>query len=83
LLRQLAMVHQVISITHQPQIAAKAHHHYYVYKQENQGLINTRMRKLLPQERVDAIARMLSGEAITESALQIAREMVETPVVNS
>jgi DNA repair protein RecN (Recombination protein N) len=83
LLRHLAMGHQVISITHQPQIAAKAHHHFYVYKQENRGHINTRMRKLMPQERVDAIARMLSGEAITESALQIAREMVETPLANS
>jgi DNA repair protein RecN (Recombination protein N) len=83
LLRQLAIGHQVISITHQPQIAAKAHQHFYVYKQVNQGQINTRMRKLLPQERVDAIARMLSGEAITESALQIAREMVEQPAMNS
>jgi DNA repair protein RecN (Recombination protein N) len=77
LMKELAMGHQVISITHQPQIAARANAHFFVYKKETGGAIKTRMRKLDPNERVDAIARMLSGEALTEAALTTAREMVE------
>jgi DNA repair protein RecN (Recombination protein N) len=78
LMKQLSTNHQVISITHQPQIAAKADAHYFVYKQEASGAIKTRLRRLTDKERVDAIARMLSGEALTEAALATAREMVET-----
>jgi len=79
LLRSLASEHQVISITHQPQIAAKAHAHYFVYKQDNDGTVRTRMRRLDKMQRVEAIARMLSGEALTETARKIALEMVENP----
>lgn len=79
LLRSLASEHQVISITHQPQIAAKAHAHYFVYKQDIDGVVRTRMRRLDKTQRVEAIARMLSGEALTETARKIALEMVENP----
>lgn len=78
LMKQLSTNHQVISITHQPQIAARANAHYFVYKQEAAGAIKTRLRRLSEKERVDAIARMLSGEALTEAALATAREMVAT-----
>lgn len=77
LMKELANGHQVIAITHQPQIAARANTHFFVYKKETGGAIKTRMRKLDPNERVDAIARMLSGEALTEAAMTTAREMVE------
>ncbi len=77
LLKELANGHQVISITHQPQIAARADAHFFVYKSESAGSVKTRMRKLDNDERVNAIARMLSGEAITDAALTTAREMVE------
>lgn len=77
LMQNLANGHQVIAITHQPQIAARADAHFFVYKKETGGSIKTRMRKLDPDERVDAIARMLSGEALTDAARTIAREMVE------
>jgi DNA repair protein RecN (Recombination protein N) len=77
LMKQLASGHQVISITHQPQIAARADAHYFVYKQETAGSIKTRLRKLGKKERVDTIARMLGGEALTEAAMATAREMVE------
>jgi len=73
----LAQHHQVISITHQPQIAARAAAHYFVYKKEKDGRIKTKVRLLNDEERVDTIARMLSGEHISDSALQTAREMVE------
>lgn len=78
LMKQLATGHQVIAITHQPQIAARAHAHYFVYKKEANGAVKTRLRKLEPQERVDAIAQMLSGEVLSDSARKIAREMLET-----
>lgn len=78
LMKELSDNHQVIAITHQPQIAARAHTHYLVYKQEANGAVKTRLRKLDEAQRVEAIARMLGGEALTDSARQIAREMVET-----
>jgi DNA repair protein RecN (Recombination protein N) len=77
LMQNLANGHQVIAITHQPQIAARADAHFFVYKKETGGSIKTRMRKLDPDERIEAIARMLSGEALTDAARTIAREMVE------
>jgi DNA repair protein RecN (Recombination protein N) len=76
IMKDLAQHHQVISITHQPQIAARAEAHYFVYKKEKEGRIKTQVRLLADEERIDTIARMLSGEQITESALQIAKEMV-------
>ncbi|HSK12874.1 MAG TPA: hypothetical protein VK907_06635, partial [Phnomibacter sp.] len=77
LIRQLAVDHQVICITHQPQIAARADAHFFVYKQDKDGAIKTRLRRLEGEERVDAIAQMLSGDRLTGSARTIAREMVE------
>ncbi|CAN5631019.1 DNA repair protein RecN [soil metagenome] len=77
IMKELAQHHQVISITHQPQIAARAAAHYFVYKKEKDGRIKTKVRLLNDEERVDTIAHMLSGEHISDSALQTAREMVE------
>ncbi len=76
LMRQLSANHQVIAITHQPQIAARAAAHFFVYKQEKGSSIKTRMRQLQAPEREEAIARMLSGETLTEASLKIAREML-------
>jgi DNA repair protein RecN (Recombination protein N) len=76
IMKELAADHQVISITHQPQIAARAEAHFFVFKKEKAGLIKTQVRLLSDDERVDTIARMLNGEQISESALQTAREMV-------
>ncbi|MDX2045398.1 MAG: DNA repair protein RecN [Chitinophagaceae bacterium] len=76
LMKELGRSHQVISITHQPQIAAKADTHFYVYKQPVNSKIKTHMRKLSEQERIEAIAKMLGGENPTAAALENAREMV-------
>ncbi len=77
LLRNLAAYHQVICITHQPQVAAKANSHFYVYKEEGKdGKINTRVRMLQPDERILAIARMIDGEKPSDAALQNAKELV-------
>lgn len=77
LMKEMGKEHQVISITHQPQIAAKADHHFFVYKKEGQGGIRTQMRKLDEAERVEAIARMMAGEKLSAAALENARELMQ------
>ncbi|MES2431547.1 MAG: DNA repair protein RecN [Bacteroidota bacterium] len=76
IMKELSIAHQLISITHQPQIAAKADAHYFVYKAIKGDKIQTSIRLLNNDERITAIAQMLSGEKPTAAALQNAREMV-------
>ncbi len=77
LLRDLATYHQVICITHQPQVAAKGTRHFYVYKDAgSDNRITTKIRVLKPDERVLAIARMIGGEEPSDAAMQNARELV-------
>jgi len=76
ILKNLARKRQVICITHQPQIAGKADAHYFVYKQVKGEAIKTNIRLLNQEERITAIAQMLSGEKPTAAALENAREMV-------
>jgi DNA repair protein RecN (Recombination protein N) len=77
LLRELSAYHQVICITHQPQVAAKGAMHFFVYKEDDvNGRLTTRVRVLKQQERVLAIARMIGGEQPSEAAISNARELV-------
>lgn len=76
LLKELSTKHQVITITHLPQIAARATAHYHVYKQEEDTTIATRIRLLKKEEQIETIARMLSGEQLTPSSLKTAKELV-------
>jgi DNA repair protein RecN (Recombination protein N) len=76
LMKQLAAKRQVISITHQPQIAGKADAHFFVYKEAKGNTVKTNIRLLSQDERITAIAQMLSGERPTAAALENAREMV-------
>lgn len=75
-LEQLAEHMQIFSITHLPQIAAKGKSHYYVYKSETSSKTTTGIRKLETEERVIAIAEMLSGKNPGSSAIQNARELL-------
>lgn len=75
-LRQLSRSHQVICITHLPQIASFATHHYKIDKKIAQERTFTSVRKLSQKERVTEIARLLSGTRITETTLRNAREML-------
>ncbi|WP_447641407.1 MULTISPECIES: DNA repair protein RecN [Chitinophagaceae] len=78
LMKLLASNIQVISITHQPQIAGMADAHYFVYKQkENGGPIKTGVRLLNKDERINVIAQMIGGEKPSEAALANARELVK------
>ena len=76
IMKELSVGHQLIAITHQPQIAARANAHYFVYKSIKGDKINTAIRLLSNDERITAIAQMLSGEKPTAAALENAREMV-------
>lgn len=76
IMKELAAGHQIISITHQPQIAAKADAHYFVYKHVVNDKVATSIRRLTDDERITSIAQMLSGEKPTAAALENAREMV-------
>ncbi len=73
---QTARYIQVIGITHLPQIAGKANHHFSVFKVSSQGTTYSNIRKLSPDERVEELAKMLSGEAYSSASLQTARELL-------
>ncbi len=76
IMKDLAIARQVISITHQPQIAGKAHRHFFVYKEIKGDAVRTSIKELSMDERITAIAKMLSGEKPTAAAMENAREMV-------
>lgn len=76
IMQSLAKNRQLITITHQPQIAGKANAHLFVYKEVKKDAVRTAIRKLDNEERITAIAKMLSGEKPTAAALENAREMV-------
>lgn len=77
ILHDLADQHQVVSITHSPQVAVKADNHYFVFKKVKDDKTVTSVRLLSPDERVRAIATMLSGSPPSESALKNAKELLE------
>ena len=82
IMKALGLKHQVIAITHQPQIAAKADTHLFVYKMEKNNKVNTQVKVLTNNERIDAIAKMLGGEKPTTTALENAREMIGSHLQN-
>jgi DNA repair protein RecN (Recombination protein N) len=75
-MEQLAAHHQVIAITHLPQIASKGDCHFFVYKDDSGKKTVTRIKKLSEKQRVEEIAKMLVGEKITDSALSSAKELL-------
>jgi DNA repair protein RecN (Recombination protein N) len=76
IMSELACMRQLICITHQPQIAGKANAHFYVYKEIVRDAVKTNIRELNREERITAIAKMLSGEKPTAAAMENAREML-------
>jgi DNA repair protein RecN (Recombination protein N) len=82
LMQELGKRHQVISITHQPQIAARADHHFFVFKQDKEGRIRTQVRLLDADGHVEAIARMMGGEKPSRLLMENAREMVAESLHN-
>lgn len=76
ILKQLSEELQVIVITHLPQIAAKGEHHNFVYKSVNGQATHTHIRSLNPDERIVEIAKMISGESVSQSAVETAKELL-------
>jgi DNA repair protein RecN (Recombination protein N) len=76
ILRNLSNGHQVVAITHSPQVASKADTHYYVYKRLKNDRTVTQIKELTIEEQVHVIAVMLSSDPPSDSALQNARELV-------
>jgi DNA repair protein RecN (Recombination protein N) len=76
LLRSLGDYHQILCITHQPQVAGKGHRHLYVYKTSEAEQVNTRIKELSLEERIQLIASMIGGAEPSEAALNNARELV-------
>ncbi|MCP5063860.1 MAG: DNA repair protein RecN [Ignavibacteriae bacterium] len=76
-LKELSSSHQIISITHLPQIAAFADNHYSVQKQKSNKRIVSSILKLDNNNRVLEVAKLLSGEEITEAALASAKQLMQ------
>ena len=67
---------QVICVSHQAQLAAKADNHYVIKKQEENGRTITKIRELSKDERIDELARIIDGDNLTETAINHAKEML-------
>jgi DNA repair protein RecN (Recombination protein N) len=76
IINRMADKMQIINITHLPQVASKGKHHYLVYKTDEEKSTVTRMKLLSPNERQMEIAKMLSGEEITNAALEHAKALL-------
>ncbi len=76
LLRRLGRSSQVITVTHLPQVAASAHNHCEVVKEESGGETNTLIRELGEEGRVLEVARLLGGAVVSETAVANARELI-------
>jgi DNA repair protein RecN (Recombination protein N) len=76
-LKLLSNNHQVLCVTHQPQIASLADHHFLVQKEMTEGETKVSLTKLDKRSRVEEIARMLTGERITDTARKHAKELLK------
>lgn len=79
-MRKLSDHCQIIAITHQPQIASQAHHHYKVDKQENQDRTITKILSLSNEEHIREVASLMSGSEISENSLKSAEELIQKSI---
>ena len=68
---------QIVAITHLPQVASLADHHFKVFRTETQSNLITNIEKLEISDRIEEIASMISGDNITESAISQAHELLK------
>jgi DNA repair protein RecN (Recombination protein N) len=76
MMKQMAKGHQVIAISHLPQIAAQGSRHYFVYKDVSSDRAHSKIKELSEEERVKEIAQMIGGEKPSETAIKNARELL-------
>lgn len=77
IMREMAVDRQILTITHLPQIAAQGEHHYRVFKQDSDVRTETHIALLTADERVTEIAKMLSGNTLSEAALSNAKQLLK------
>ena len=77
MMKRMADNHQVITISHLPQIAAKADTHYFVYKDSSREQSMSKIKLLMEEERIEEIAKMITGDNFTDSALINAKELMD------
>ena len=77
-LKALSRANQVLCVTHLPQIATFADHHYVIEKKESGGRARTSVRQVVGEERTEEVARMLSGAKLTETSRRHAEQMLKT-----
>jgi DNA repair protein RecN (Recombination protein N) len=77
LLRELGIRHQVLCVTHLPQVAARAQQHFQVSKQSVKGKTQSSIALLPPPERIEEVARMLGGIKITSTTREHAKELLQ------
>ena len=77
LLRELGARHQVLCVTHLPQVAARGQHHFQVSKQNVKGKTQSSIALLQPPERIEEVARMLGGIKITSTTREHAKELLQ------
>ena len=77
MIKSLTNSHQIINITHSPQIAAKADKHYRIYKESNKNRSFTKMEILNSDEKIIEIAKMLSGDPPSNAAIENAKTLMQ------
>ena len=77
-LRELGANQQVIAVTHLASVASKASHHFVIEKSTHDGATRTRVREVRGEERVNEVARMLAGDAVSSEASALARRLLES-----
>jgi len=76
LMKKMSERHQVITITHLPQIASKGNYHFFVFKDESDSISVSKIRKLEQEDRIVEIAKMIGGDQLTQTNLNAAKELL-------
>jgi len=76
IMNQMSKYMQVFTITHLPQVAAKGEQHFKVYKEVREDTTVTQLKAFNQEERINELAQMLSGEELTQTALDHARQLL-------
>jgi DNA repair protein RecN (Recombination protein N) len=77
-LKSLSRSNQVLCVTHLPQIATFADHHYLIEKKDSGGRTRTTVRQIVGEERTEEVARMLSGAKLTDTSRKHAEQMLKS-----
>lgn len=77
MIKTLSSRHQVMAITHLPQVAAMGNHQFFVYKETDHEISQTKIRELIPAERIQSIAMMIGGNSPSAAAYESAKELLQ------